>query len=100
MATFDTSMFRRNPLKSVAEYEYDLDKVDLQKQDLRKNKLAFQDRERALAEAETMRNVGKRATLVRLKVTASPPQRLLTRKPIRCNNWLLRESRPKRPLIW
>lgn len=42
MASLDTSMYRQNPLKSVADYEDEYARRDLQRQQLQQNALALQ----------------------------------------------------------
>lgn len=63
MATIDTSMYRQNPLRSVADYEGELLQNDLRKQGVEQNALALQtgrmgieDRQRAMREADSIRN--------------------------------------------
>tara|TARA_R110000868_G_scaffold177177_2_gene415477 strand:- start:1537 stop:2919 length:1383 start_codon:yes stop_codon:yes gene_type:complete len=51
----DGSMYRRNPLRSVADYEIDYQKVDAGNQTLQANALAMQEKQRANAESNALR---------------------------------------------
>ena len=53
MATADISIYGKNPLRSVADFESDMNAVDLQRDQLRRNQLDFADRPiKAAREAE------------------------------------------------
>lgn len=60
----DTSIYKSNPLRSVADYEQELNAVDLQKQSMQQNALNLQtgrlglaEKQRAIAEQGQIRNV-------------------------------------------
>jgi hypothetical protein len=59
MATADTSIYSRNPLRSVADYESELNKVDAERQSLMANRLAMGEKQRAIANDLAMQETVK-----------------------------------------
>jgi hypothetical protein len=51
----DTSMYRANPLRSVADYESELLRNDLSKQQISENALAFGEKQRGIADQTALR---------------------------------------------